>query len=227
MLSVWDCPDRGSETHEELVLSFDRGRAHRLLILPALFDEANKLRRFTVEAMRRLDTAGIDTFLPDLPGCNESPVPLGDIAMDDWRRASAAAAVACQATHVLGLRGGALLTPGHLPGWHYAPASGAKLLRSLLRARVIASREAAREETIAQLESAGRCDGLALAGWQIGAPLFRDLESAAPALAGNQAIIDQASLGGPGLWLRAEPGESAAQADALAGAIAGSLGETR
>ena len=49
-----------------------------------MFDEANKLRHFTIELMRRLDTAGIDTFLPDLPGCNESLAPLE--AQTGWQR---------------------------------------------------------------------------------------------------------------------------------------------
>ena len=60
----------GDPSTEEMLLGFDRGRAVRVLILPAWFDEANKLRRFTVGVMRRLDAAGIDCFLPDLPGCN-------------------------------------------------------------------------------------------------------------------------------------------------------------
>ena len=45
---------------DEYALAFDRGRAQRLLVLPALFDEANKLRHFTVEVLRRLDVSGID-----------------------------------------------------------------------------------------------------------------------------------------------------------------------
>jgi len=38
------------------------------------------MRRFTVEVMRRLDNAGIDSFLPDLPGGNESSQALQLVA---------------------------------------------------------------------------------------------------------------------------------------------------
>ena len=95
-----------------------------MLVLPALFDEANKLRRLTVEVMRRLDGAGVDSVLPDLPGCNESRQPLEAQTLDHWREAARAAATHCGATHVLTLRGGALTAPSELPGWAYSPVAG-------------------------------------------------------------------------------------------------------
>ena len=67
MLTTWPWPGEGS-TGEEFALICEGGGAARLLIVPALFDEANKLRRFTVDAMRRLAAAGVTTILPDLPG---------------------------------------------------------------------------------------------------------------------------------------------------------------
>ena len=52
--------------------------------------------------------------------------------------------------------------------------------------------------------------------------MFRELEEAEPA---TQLIdIEQASVGGSGLWLRAEPDEDPEQADALAAMIAIQLG---
>lgn len=211
---------------EELCVGFDRGRPVRLLVLPAWFDEANKLRRFTLEVMRRLDRAGIDILLPDLPGCNESLVPLFDQTLEGWREAAAGAAAALRATHVLALRSGALLAPPSLPGWHYAAHSGPKLLRGMLRARVLASREAGIAETSEGLMLEGRRNGLTLSGWAIGPALLGALESAEPVLAPGQSDIAQSALGGPGLWLRAEPGEDAAQADRLAELIAENLLET-
>ena len=104
-----------------MALVFDQLRRWRLLIVPALFDEANRMRRFTVEVMRRLDGAGIDSFLIDLPGCNESLAPLEDQTPESWRQAVTAAAAHFRASHVLGIRGGALLMPPELPGWRYAP----------------------------------------------------------------------------------------------------------
>lgn len=225
MIFTWNIPAHdGGSAGEEMLLAFDRGRTARVLICPAWFDEANKLRRFTVEVMRRLDMAGIDSFLPDLPGCNESLVALQKQTLDGWRSGMAAAAQSLGATHVLAIRAGALVAPATLPGWHYAAQSGPKLLRGMIRARTIAAREAGISETSESLVAIGRESGLTLGGWTIGAEMFRDLEGAEPALAHNQAEIAQSQIGGPGLWLRAEPDEDAGQADRLAALIAGIIG---
>lgn len=220
MISTWTITLVDGKTGEELLVSFDRKRTARVLVCPAWFDEANKLRRFTVEVMRRLDSAGIDSFLPDLPGCNDSLAPLARQSLDGWQAGTQAAAEAVRATHVLALRAGALLAPATLPGWHYAPQSGSKLLRGMIRARTIAAREARRAETAEALLALGRSEGLELGGWTLGAAMIRALETAEPALAEGQSEIAQAMLGGAGLWLRAEPDEDAGQADALAAIIA-------
>lgn len=220
MIATWNAPLPRGGTSEELLVRCDAGRAQRVLIVPAWFDEANKLRRFTVEVMRRLDAAGIDSFLPDLPGCNESLVPLAAQSLDSWRGAAAAAGEMFGATHVLSIRAGALLAPQGLPGWRYAPQSGPQLLRGMIRARTIAAREAGLAETADSLLAEGREGGLMLGGWMIGAEMLSGLEQAEPAIVQAQTDIAQAALGGAGLWLRAEPGENAAQADALAAIIA-------
>ncbi|KPF65462.1 hypothetical protein IP79_03845 [Porphyrobacter sp. AAP60] len=207
-----------------MLLAFDRGRTARVLICPAWFDEANKLRRFTVEVMRRLDAAGIDSLLPDLPGCNESLVALQKQTLGEWRSGMAAAAQSLSATHVLAIRAGALVAPAELPGWHYAAQSGPKLLRGMIRARTIAAREAGISETSEGLMAIGRESGLMLGGWHIGAKMFRELEIAEPTVAHNQTEIAQSQIGGSGLWLRAEPDEDAGQADRLAALIADSIG---
>lgn len=208
---------------EELLLAFDRKRPLRVLVCPAWFDEANKLRRFTVTVMRRLDAAGIDSFLPDLGGCNDSLLPLAAQSLEGWRAGMQAAALACDATHVLAIRAGALVAPDSLPGWHYAAQSGPKLLRGMIRARTIAAREAGREEKAEALLALGRSEGLTLGGWTLGAAMIRALETAEPALATGQSAIAQTMLGGPGLWLRAEPDEDPRQSDALAALIAEAL----
>ena len=201
----------------------DRGRADRILVLPALFDEANKLRRQTVEVMRRLDEAGIDTFLPDLPGMNESMVALSTLSFADWIYAAQAAAAHFKATHVLTWRGGALLAPGDLPGWHYAPVDGAKQLRAMLRARTISAREVGREEKLANLQELARAEGIELGGWQLSQTLFAGLEEAELAYFPDQTAISHSEVGGTSLWLRAEPDEDVAQATALAAIIVQSL----
>ena len=218
--SLWSCPDTDGGTAEHLALSFDKFRQHRLLIVPALFDEANRLRRFTVEVMRRLDAAGIDSFLPDLPGCNESLAPLEAQSLNSWTMAMLAAARHFRASHVLSMRGGALVMPQLLPGWRYAPTNGAATLKQMLRMRILASREAGREEHQAGLLALGLAKGLVLAGYALGPEMVAGLQSASPPEETRQTIIGQDMLGGAGLWLRAEPDEDAAQADALAAVIA-------
>lgn len=219
MIAAWPSP-----TGEEYALVFDQKRKPRLLVLPALFDEANKLRHFTIETMRRLDGAGIDTFLPDLPGCNESLAPLETQTLAGWREAACTAAAHFGCTHVLTLRGGALCVPEDLPMIRYAPATGSSLLRGMLRARVIASKEAGLEETREGLLDWGKREGLDLAGYRLGSALLMELESAEPPGGPALANVAQSDLGGPGLWLRAEPDHSPEQAEALAALIAGAVG---
>ena len=210
----WPCPLPAGGFVNELALCFDRNRAARLLIVPALFDEGNKLRRVTVETMRRLDAAGIDCILPDLPGCNESLQPLDRQTPEVWRSAMDAAATQFRATHVVGLRGGCMFTPQGLPGWHYAPVKAASILRQMLRARILASREAGREENREDLTRQARDQGIEIAGFPLSPEFWREFE---PMIAAQNArVIEQAEVGGSGLWLRAEPDEAPEQADALA-----------
>lgn len=204
----------------ESALACDRGRARRLLVVPALFDEANKLRRLTVEVMRRLDRAGVDCFLPDLPGCNESTAPLDCQTPESWRAAMQAATAEFRASHVLAMRGGALVSPGDLPGWRYAPVKGATIMRQMVRARVLAAREAGREETADEIMAAARAQGVELAGYRLGAAFVQAFESLVPETVPGMMDIAQDMVGGSGLWLRAEPAEDRAQADALAAIVA-------
>lgn len=200
-------------------LAADHGRPRRLLLVPALFDEANKLRRFTVEVMRRLDRAGVDCLLPDLPGCGEDLAPLSAQSPGIWREAMASAATQFRASHVLAIRGGALVAPA-LPGWALAPVKGASVLRQMLRARVLAAREAGREESAETLLATGLNAGLELAGYPLGATFLAEFQNLEMQSSLNLEVIEQSRLGGPGLWLRAEPGEDPAQADALAALLA-------
>ncbi|MFM7402932.1 MAG: hypothetical protein ACKO1N_02315 [Erythrobacter sp.] len=227
VIFTWNIPaEDGGSPVEELLVGFDRSRPVRVLVLPAWFDEANKLRRFTHEVMRRLDTAGIDALLPDLPGCNESLAALELQTLAGWQAAAAAAGEQIGATHVLAIRAGALLAPAGLPGWHYAALSGPKLLRAMIRAGMIAAGEAGKAETSEGLMERGRAAGVVLGGWAIGRDLLCALESAEPTLAPGQSDIAQSALGGSGLWLRAEPDDDAAQVDRLAALIVQSLAES-
>lgn len=220
----YPCPLPGGAAASEYALAFDAARKTRVLIAPALFDEGHKLRRFTVEVMRRLDSAGIDSFLPDLPGCNESEQDLALIEPEDWRMALEAAARHFGATHVLAIRGGGLVLPEKLSGWHYAPVKGASLLRTMLRARILSGREAGREESVDALIEQGLQAGLDLAGFSLSSEMLRQLNSLIPAKRTGIATLEHELLGGGPLWLRAEPDEDPAQADALAAVVAVGIG---
>ncbi|MDE1915528.1 MAG: hypothetical protein KGJ57_10880 [Sphingomonadales bacterium] len=204
---------------EESALWLDGGAGPTLLVIPALFDEGNRLRRQTVEVMRRLAASGITCVLPDLPGLNESTTPLADLDVDLWRKAMASLALQTGARRVLALRGGALVSPDGLAGWHYAPATGASVLRQMVRARIIAGREAGREEKHDALLAKGRIEGLDLAGYALGGAMIAQLERA-EAPQDDISIISQDMVGGSALWLRAEASESREQADALAAIVA-------
>lgn len=224
-LAHYPCPLPGGGETAEYALSFDKCRTKRVLIIPALLDEANKLRHFSVEVMRRLDGVGIDSFLPDLPGCNESEQNLADVEPEDWATAVHAAARYFAATHVLAIRGGGLLLPPRIGGWHYAPVKGATLLKTLLRARVLASREQGREESVDGLLEHGTAHGLELAGFSLSGEALRQLGGLKPDSRHEITMIEHSTIGGAPPWLRAEPDFDAAQADGVATLVSMSLSE--
>jgi exosortase A-associated hydrolase 1 len=225
VLADWPCPRRDGGETREFALAFDSAshiaNGPRLLIIPALLDEGHRLRRFTVELMRRLAAAGIASVLPDLPGTGDSLSPLEAQNLASWRTAAAAAATHFAASHVLTIRAAATLAPAGLPGWHYAPHTPASQLRQLLRARILARREAGLEENTEALLAEGGKLGLELAGYRLGPAMIDAL--LAEAGPGHLPAILQTTLGGRGLWLRAEPGEDPAQADTMACFIAAAL----
>ena len=227
IISSWSPDGTGAgQAREEMLVSFDQDRPVRILVIPALFDEANKLRRLTLSLMRALDEAGIDTALPDLPGMNESLAPLAEQTLAGWREHAKSAAQGFGATHTLSLRGSALLAPEILPGWRYAPIDGSKLLSNLLRARVFEAREAGRKETRSALLELGRSEGLVLGGWRIGPAMMRELETASLKEGAAYETLEPSDFGASGLWLRTEPSDNADQAMALAQRIAMSLNDT-
>lgn len=218
MPALWPCPGPAGLA-DELAVAFDRARTLRLLIVPPLFEEMNRTRRMLIETQRELDALGVDSMLPDLPGCNESPQAFSAQSLGSWRAAMTAAASHFSATHVLAVRGGTLVFPTRLPGWVLEPVKGASILRQLLRARVLAAKEAGREESSADLLEQGREHGLELAGYRLSAALVAGLDAAVPEDEG-QRVVRQSELGGSALWLRSEPGEDRAQSSALARIIA-------
>lgn len=179
--------------------------AVQVLILPALFDEANRMRRFTVQLMHSLADAGIGTLLPDLPGTGESETEIARVSSHHWIEAIRAVAELLPSgpRRTVAIRGGALLdyyARGHASdkvlhaAWRLSPESGKRILRDLHRTRLAGSREAG--------------------GYAIGPDLHAFLDTAEPRDLGARTMrlssdplpayvrIDAAPL-----WRRAEPGE--------------------
>lgn len=211
----WTAPGGSTEL---VVAHGPADAAQRVLVLPAWFDEANKTRHFTQAVMRHLADAGVPSMLPDLPGCNESLAPFESQSLATWRDAAQTAAEQLGATHVLAMRAAVAIAPS-LPGWAYAAVPGRSVLRGMLRARVLSAREAGRQESSEALLASGLANGLDLVGYRLGAQMVADL-AGGELPESSLLAIPQAEIGGPGLWLRAEPDHDPAQAERLAALIA-------
>ncbi|NBC36064.1 hypothetical protein GTZ99_05775 [Novosphingobium sp. FSY-8] len=223
MIESWPCPLPGGGTRDELALRLAAAvgleRGAQVLVIPALFDEANRMRRLSVEVMRRLSASGVGAVLPEIPGLGDSLADLTRQTPGDWRLAMLGAARHFGATHVLAIRGGALIAPDGLPGWRYAPVTGASQMRQMLRARIVAARELGVEEKQDSLMAQGREAGLELVGYRLGAEFVAEFPGLVVNADSPMRDIAPDLVPTPGLWLRAEPGENAAQADALAAVV--------
>ena len=198
-----------------------------ILFVPPLFEEANRTRRTLVLAMRALAADGFATLLPDLPGQNESLVPLEQVDLASWQSALADAAATIDGPLVIAsLRGGALIDHHAKAAarWRLAPVGGASLLRTLMRARVAADREAGVTSSLDSLQTEAATAPLLLAGNRLSPAMIAQLGTAetrpvAPLRTVTLGNGADAITGTP-LWLRAEPGEDAAMAAAIAADIA-------
>jgi len=200
--------------------------AATILFVPPLFEEANRTRRTLVLAMRALAAGGFAARLPDLPGQNESPIPLVEADLTRWRAALAEVADGIDGPVVVAsLRGGALIDheAGAAAWWRLAPAGGASLLRTLLRARVSADREAGIASTLDGLQAEAATAPLLLAGNLLSPAMIAELGAAEvqPVEPLRSVALGADDLAGTPLWLRAEPGEDAGMARAIAADIAG------
>lgn len=198
-----------------------------VLFVPPLFDEANRTRRTLVLAMRALAADGFATLLPDLPGQNESLVPLEHVDLTTWQNALADVAASIDGPFIIAsLRGGALIDHQAKAAawWRLAPVGGASLLRTLMRARVAADRESGVTSSLDSLQADAAAGPLLLAGNRLSPVMIAQLGSAeiqpvAPLRTVTLGSGADAIAGTP-LWLRAEPGEDGAMASAIAADIA-------
>ncbi len=197
----------------ELLLRHGKGAPVTLLILPALFEEANRMRRFTVQLMRGLAEQNIGSILPDLPGMGESLHELAEVSFDDWTDAARALANQIRSAEgrclTIAIRGGALLDGVADHGWRLAPETGARLLRDMVRATALTGGQSASD-----LDAQARTKPVMLAGNLLSLALYASLSAAelpdgdrrCARMAGDVGAIDVA-LAGSRLWRAAEPGD--------------------
>lgn len=194
-----------------------------VLIVPPLFDEANRMRRTLVLMLRALSALGTQSLLPDLPGQNDSLIATEAVALSDWRTALAAVA-ACEAGPVLvaSWRGGALIDDAvadAIGWWRMAPVAGAGIVKAMIRTRIAGDKESGRQSGAEAIRASAAQGPVELAGNFLSAAMLDALDAAIPAPVEPLRLVAPADLGGSALWLRAEPGEDTAMAQAMAADI--------
>lgn len=192
-----------------------------VVMLPALFEEHNRTRAFTVAICRALAGSQVASILPDLPGQGESVVPTQDATLDHWRKAVAALVQAQPAIRpvIMGsMRGSAIVddVSGISGHWRLSPITGQMVIRDLTRGAVMQP-----SPTAAPIG-----DPVEAAGNLISHNLFGALQAdvtlrevTAPLrtvrLESDPAPADLKLPGSP-LWRRAEPGNDLPLAALLA-----------
>lgn len=204
---------------DEFCLSFGEANNCRILIIPPLFDEMNRMRRVLASAMRDLAERGIGSVLLDLPGCSESLASLQDQSLNDWRDAVTACAEQLNVTHIAALRGGALIDGGkpEFPHWRLAPVKGALLLKTMIRTRIAGEKEAGNVVTEAAILAQAETAPVELAGNMLGPAMLAQLAVAEPAALRQltERKLGEDIMGSP-LWLRAEPQDDSIFAASIA-----------
>lgn len=198
--------------------------APTILIVPPLFDEANRMRRTLVLTMRALAGLGVASALPDLPGQNDSLVPTEQATLARWRAALRDfAAGEAVPLIVASWRGGALIdygVAGALGYWRMAPVKGASLVKTMIRTRITGEKEAGRNIDADAIRASAAAGPVQLAGNFLNAEMLAQLEQATiPEVEPLRQVAvgsGDGKLPGSALWLRAEPGEDAAMARAMA-----------
>lgn len=198
-----------------------------IILVPPLFDEGNRMRRTLVLTMRALAMHGHASALPDLPGQNDSLLPTEAATLTLWRSALAEFASHEGAPVILASwRGGALIddaVPGALGWWRMAPLAGASIVRAMMRTRIASEKEAGRIITAEDLRTQLAAGPVELAGNRLNAVMVTEVEAASPARVSPCREVSlgsaDASVPGSALWLRAEPGEDATMAQAMAADI--------
>lgn len=224
----------------EAMLRFGPDEGRVVVAALPLFEEANRVRAFTVTLLRALARRGIAGALPDLPGTGESLSPAATTTLAGMRAAYAAAVARVargeRQCYAVGIRSGALFDAGAAVAgrWHLAPQTGEALMREQLRIALLAGAVPARSDidVLTRAETTTMVAGHALTGAMATDLLVATFpEEAGPRrtvrLDGDHRTADR-HLSGPALWRRAEPDNDARLAETLADDIrswAGSCGD--
>ena len=224
MFLEWPAPLPDGGTSMEMAVSTARKDEPELLIIPPLFDEANRMRAQLVLLMRTLRDLGISSVMPDLPGMNESLQPQASQTLSAWRAAAASAAKHFGVRHALYVRQACALDSGAVPASHYAPSEPSKLLKAMVRAQSLAEKEAGKDRTASQILDAARVQGDQVAGWEIGRTMAQELCETAEVTNKAATPITHEQIGGRALWLSNEGGVDERQAQVLAKVLAERIG---
>lgn len=176
----------------------------RILLLPPLVEELNKCRRLLADIARGLAAEGCEVVVVDLYGTGDSTGDFHDARWEHWADdlasllAGLAASSATTPCGVLAVRGGALLLPQVLARAGAAPNTvvmlqpvldGRQYFQQLLRVRVMASKFAGGNETIAQLKvELDRGESVEVSGYRFHPQLAASLEQSIVAEAEFAAV---------------------------------------
>lgn len=197
----------------EAMIRFGPSKGPVVIAAMPLFEEANRTRALVVMILRALAERGIGSALPDLPGVGESLIETENASLTIWKEAFSAAvsSLANQRVHTIAIRGGALVDQDAMPTrrWHFAPVTGASLVRDLLRTRLVVEGEGAEPFDTSDPDG----PAIELAGNLVSRHLLAELENATPSTVTPVRIVrletdaGAADLKIPGapLWRRSEP----------------------
>ncbi len=205
-------------------LRFGPGDARwRVLLIPPLFDEANRMRRTLAMTMRALADQGVASLLPDLPAQGESLLPNEAATLELWREGLRELARNERPLIVASWRGGALIddaVEGALGWWRMSPVAGASLVRALLRTRIAGDKEGGRTTTADSLRRDAAAAPVELGGYRLSGAMLDQLDRATPVAVSPVREVTPAEMNGSALWLRSQPGEDRAMAEAMAADLA-------
>lgn len=216
------------------MLRFGPADGPLVLVAPALFEEANRTRAFTIAILRRLVERGIASALPDLPGQGESSMPTSEASVMGWREAFAAAAVTVgrerPVVGIVAIRGGALIDvfAPVARRWHLCPIKGDDMLNAFRRVA-----RAGGQDRFEPRDAIGDEGGppTEIAGNLVSPDLLAELGGVRPfkmqdgfsvrvvRLDSDPRVADRKMAGVP-LWRRSEPGVDPALVQGLAADIA-------